>query len=306
MKIIKSPNQLNELLARERLHGRSVGFVPTMGALHAGHLSLVKTSNLENDVTVVSIFVNPTQFGPKEDYRKYPRTLAADKKLLHRFKVDYLFCPSTQAMYPQGYAKDVLQETGRWSLLARRLCGKFRPGHFQGVVTVMTKLLDIVGACRLYLGAKDYQQAVIINQLVKDLKMCVCVRILPTIREKNGLAMSSRNHYLGSKERERAAAISRVLKTLKTQVLALKKKASFFGLKRWARCELEKSVDQAQYFEIVDPLTLKPLKNFQPSMVALTACFVGKTRLIDNVIIIFPPGKKIRQSKKGFICGSSF
>ena len=279
MKLIRDPRKLQQTLQKERARGKSVGFVPTMGALHEGHLSLVRTSNREDDITVVSIFVNPTQFGLNEDYAKYPRVLAEDMKKLRTVKVDYLFCPSVAAMYPEGYATFV-DVSPR---LANVLCGKFRPGHFRGVATVVAKFLNITGPCRLYLGAKDFQQATVISQLVRDLNMKIQVRVMPTVREKDGLAMSSRNRYLSPDERHRALAISRVLFAFKGDLL--QKKRGVASSRARALRKLKKNVDQVQYFEIVDPGTLTPVKKHQKKMAVLTACFVGKTRLIDNVII---------------------
>jgi len=279
MKTTRNPKELQAVLEQARRKGQSVGFVPTMGALHEGHLSLVRASNRENDITLVSIFVNPTQFGANEDYAKYPRVLAEDMKKLRTVKVDHLFCPSAVAMYPEGYATFVEVRPR----LSNILCGKFRPGHFRGVATVVAKLLNIVGVCRLYLGAKDFQQATVIRQLVHDLNMQVQVRVMPTVREKDGLAMSSRNRYLSPDERRRAIAISRVLFALKRDLL--QKKGSLVSLKARALGELRKNVDRIQYLEIVDPGTLESVKKRQKNMASLTACFVGKTRLIDNVII---------------------
>ncbi len=283
IKIIRNPKQLQTLLEKERARGRTVGFVPTMGALHAGHLSLVRASNCENEITVVSIFVNPTQFGPKEDFKKYPRTLSADQKLLKKYSVAYLFCPSVQAMYPEKYTTKVQVGFKKASFLTRQLCGKFRPGHFEGVATVVTKLLNIVGPCRLYLGAKDYQQSLVIRRLVCDLNMNVKVRVMPTIREPDGLALSSRNRYLSPAERKKAQILSQVLLRLKKNIR--QKKGSLFSLKAQALHQLKTGVDRVQYLEIVDPESLEPLKNCRSKMVAAAACFVGKTRLIDNVII---------------------
>ena len=279
MKLIHNPQKLQQLLRKERARGKFIGFVPTMGALHDGHLSLVRASNRENDLTVVSIFVNPTQFGPNEDYLKYPRVIKADKKKLQQAKVDYLFCPSVAEMYPEGYATFVEVAPG----LANILCGKFRAGHFRGVATVVTKLLNILGPCRLYLGAKDYQQVAIIRRVVRDLDMAIQVRMMPTVREEDGFAMSSRNRFLSSDERRRALEISRTLLALKQDLL--KRKGTVAVLRAQALRQLRKSVDQVQYLEIVDPVTLRSLKSFQKEMVALAACFVGKTRLIDNVTI---------------------
>jgi pantoate--beta-alanine ligase len=279
MKIIRSAKQLQKILQSERARGKSVGFVPTMGALHEGHLSLVRAANHENDITVASIFVNPAQFGVNEDYAKYPRVFGADKKKLRTVKVHYLFCPSVAVMYPEGYATFV--EVG--PKLANVLCGKFRPGHFRGVATVVAKLLNITGPCRLYLGAKDYQQATIISRMVRDLDLDIQTRVMPTVREKDGLAMSSRNRYLSPDERHRALAVSRVLFEFRRDLL--QGKMGLASSKVRALRELKKNVDRVQYFEILDPATLQPLRHSKKKMVALTACFVGKTRLIDNVTI---------------------
>ncbi len=279
MKLIRDPKKLQNLLQEERARGKSIGFVPTMGALHEGHLSLVRSSNRENKITVVSIFVNPTQFGRNEDYSKYPRVLAKDIKKLRTVKVDYLFCPSVAAVYPAGYA--VFVEVS--PRLSNVLCGRFRPGHFRGVATVVAKLLNITGPCRLYLGAKDFQQTVVIRQLVRDLDMDVQVRVMPTVREKDGLAMSSRNRYLAPRDRKRALVISQVLFRLQRDLR--NKKSSVALLKARALRDLKKNVDRVQYLEVVDPDTLVPVTKYQKNRVALAACFVGKTRLIDNVII---------------------
>jgi len=279
MKLIRDPKKIQQLLREKRAQGKSIGFVPTMGALHEGHLSLVDASNRENAVTVVSLFVNPTQFGPHEDYAKYPRVLDEDSKKLRAKKVDYLFCPSAQAMYPEGYATFVDIRP----CLANVLCGKFRPGHFRGVATVVAKLLNLVGPCRAYFGAKDYQQTVVIRRMVRDLNLDVGVRVMPTVREPDGLAMSSRNRYLSAGERARARVISRVLSEMKRTIL--EERLPIARVKAWGIRALKKAVDRVQYLEVVDPETLEPVKKMQPRLVVLAACFVGKTRLIDNVTI---------------------
>ena len=279
MKIIRNSKQLQRILQKERARGKSIGFVPTMGALHEGHLSLVRASDRGNDITVVSIFVNPTQFGPKEDYKKYPRVLGTDMKKLRATKTDYLFLPSVADMYPEGCATFIEVSPK----LTGVLCGKFRPGHFRGVATVVAKLLNIVGPCQLYLGSKDYQQATVLSRLVHDLKIDCRVCVIPTVREADGLAMSSRNRYLSPAERSRALSISRVLSNLKKNLM--KKRRTIVKLRANAIKELKENVDRLQYLEIVDPVTLEPIKKYQNKMVAMTACFVGKTRLIDNVII---------------------
>lgn len=265
-------------MERLRLKGLKLGFVPTMGALHEGHLSLVKRASQENTIVVVSIFVNPLQFGPKEDFKKYPRPAAADSRLLEEAKVDYLFCPRALDFYPENFSTSV-----EVSALAEGLCGKFRPGHFKGVTTVVAKLFNLVKPHRVYFGAKDYQQAAIIRKMIQDLNMDIEFRLCDTVREKDGLAMSSRNRYLTAEERKQAIAISKTLFAVRDQIR--KGNKNLAALKKQALQDLRKSVDKVQYFEIVDPETLKPLQKAQFKMLAATACFVGKTRLIDNVII---------------------
>lgn len=274
---------MQKILRKARRRGLSVGFVPTMGALHEGHLSLVRVSKRENDLTLVSIFVNPTQFGPKEDFKKYPRVFSRDKQILAKCGTDLLFYPSVRSIYPGGFSKSVKIKNAKWPAFAKGLCGKFRPGHFQGVVTVVTKLLDIVRPHRLYLGAKDYQQAVVLSQLVRDLGVTTKVRVMPTVREKDGLAMSSRNRYLSPGDRVRARMISKVLFDLRAGLRG--HRTSVTSLRTKALRELKRYVDKVQYLEVVDAGTLEPLKKYRKRMAAVTACFVGKTRLIDNVII---------------------
>jgi len=274
-----------------RARKKSIGFVPTMGALHEGHLSLVRTARRENDVVVASIFVNPTQFGPKEDFESYPRTLATDRRLLKKAGVDYLFVPAAQAMYPEGFSTTVdvgatvahLRGVPRLDL-ASVLCGKFRPGHFRGVAMVVAKLFGITKPDKAYFGAKDYQQAAVIKQLVRDLNMGIEIKVLPTVREKDGIAMSSRNRRLKGRERLRARAISETLFWLRREIR--KGRRDLTKLRAEALARLRPKVDRIDYFEIVDPETLESLSAMKSKMVALTACFVGKTRLIDNVIML--------------------
>ncbi len=287
MKLIRDPEKFKRILETLRKRGKSIGFVPTMGALHEGHLSLVRASNRANDITAVSIFVNPTQFAPKEDLSKYPRPIKSDLQLLRAAKTDFVFMPSVRAMYPAGLNRPLKIPGAKWPRLARGLCGKFRPGHFQGVVTVVAKLLHITGACRLYLGAKDYQQTAVIGQMIRDLDLDVRVLVQPTVREKDGLALSSRNRYLSPDDRRRALAISRVLFRLRRDLR--KTRGTAASLRGRALRELKKGVDRVQYLEVVDAATLVPGGQRTKKRVALTACFVGKTRLIDNVII--PPSR---------------
>lgn len=283
MNMIRSPKKLCHILEICRQQGKTVGFVPTMGALHEGHLSLVRTAKRENRVTVVSIFVNPTQFGPNEDFSRYPRVLSRDQQLLSGCGANYLFYPSAQDMYPEGLLKPLKIPGAKWPVLAKGLCGKFRPGHFQGVVTVVAKFLEMIKPTRLYLGAKDYQQAKVLTRMVEDWSLKVKVRVMPTVREKDGLAMSSRNRFLTPEERVRAGMIPRVLFNLRRGLK--KRKKTIRELKQQALCDLRRHVDKVQYLEVADADWLVPVRSYGGNLVVLTACFVGKTRLIDNVII---------------------
>jgi len=257
--------------------GREVGFVPTMGYLHEGHLSLVRRARSENDVVVVSIFVNPTQFGPNEDYERYPRDEKRDRKLLEEEGVDYLFIPSVSEMYPEDFSTFV-----EVSGLTEGLCGAKRPGHFRGVATVVTKLLNIVFPTRAYFGEKDYQQLQVIKRLVRDLNIPVEVIGCPIVREEDGLAMSSRNTYLSPEERKSALSLYKGLKLAEELFESgernpevIKKRVEEFILSH-------PKVEKIDYVEIVDPENLKPVKEVKEGDVIALAVFVGKTRLIDN------------------------
>ncbi len=284
MIVVKKSSQLQKLLQKARDHKKRIGFVPTMGALHEGHLSLIRAARKENDIVVVSVFVNPTQFGPKEDFKKYPRPKQKDEKLLKKEKVNYLFSPGLKDIYPETPIRHirVSKRDGKYSL-TNCLCGRYRPGHFKGVATVVSRLFLITKPDRVYFGAKDYQQSVVVAQLIKDMKMKIKLRVMPIIRERDGLALSSRNRYLTSTQRERAVEISRTLFWMRRQYGAGTKslrELRFLGLKR-----LKQAVTRLQYLEIVDPYTLRVIKKRQKEAIIATACYVGKTRLIDNVIM---------------------
>lgn len=277
MKIIRSPKKIQEEMEKLRRQGETIGFVPTMGALHEGHLSLVCRASKENDRVAVSIFVNPLQFGPREDYKKYPRVVTRDTAILKKEKVDYLFCPASIDLVGSRFSTRV-----KVSKLTEHLCGRYRPGHFEGVTTVVAKLFNLVKPHRVYFGAKDYQQAMVIRQMMEDLDFDSGFVLCPTVREKDGLAMSSRNRSLSPADRKRAAMISKILFQIRGELCKNKKLP---GVLQKARKALAAYTDRLQYLEIVDPKTLAPLRKSQPRMVALAACFLGKTRLIDNVII---------------------
>lgn len=250
-----------------------------MGALHEGHLSLVRKSRKENPVTVVSIFVNPKQFGPGEDYAKYPRETKKDKILLKSENVDIIIYPSVEEMYPRGYLTHV-EVNG----MDNHLCGRSRPGHFKGVTTVVAKLLNIVGPDTLYLGEKDAQQAAILRRMVKDLDFDVAVKICPTVREPSGLALSSRNRYLSAEQRKQAAQIYKALTAAKRQIAGGERDAQ--RVIRLARSLIKENTSaKIDYVECVSAQTLEPLKTIKGKALLATAVYFGKTRLIDNITI---------------------
>lgn len=279
MKIIRSNKAMSAYSGKLHVNGKTVGFVPTMGALHEGHLSLIRRARKENDITVVSIFVNPIQFGPKEDYSCYPRNLRFDAGLCKKEKVDVIFFPRAKGMYPKNYKTYVTVED-----LGDSLCGAFRPGHFKGVTTVVTKLFNIVNPDKAYFGQKDAQQAMIIKKMSEDLNIAVKIKIMPTIRESDGLAMSSRNIYLTKAERLDAAVLY--------QALTLAKKSVNKGMRDCR--EIIKIMKQSisarktarvQYISIVDTLGLEPLNRINRRALIALSVWIGKTRLIDNIIV---------------------
>jgi len=261
-----------------RRRGRTIGFVPTMGMLHEGHLSLVRRARRENDAVAVSLFVNPLQFGPREDFRRYPRNFKRDRFLLSKEKVDFLFAPPARALYPRGF-QTVVEVTE----LSKGLCGRFRPGHFRGVATVVAKLFNLAKPDRAYFGAKDYQQAVILQRLAKDLDFDLEVKILPLIRDRDGLALSSRNAYLSGAERARALSISRALFSARRAVRLGER--NLRRLRAQIMRELRRNLDRVDYVEFVEPKTLQRIKSLRRGAVIAVAGWVGKTRLIDNVIM---------------------
>lgn len=262
------------------MHGRTVGFVPTMGALHEGHLSLVRRAKQENDITVVSIFVNPIQFGPTEDFREYPRDIEGDTGKLGNEEVDVLFMPDAPLIYPEGFSTRVVVDR-----ISERLCGPFRPGHFSGVATVVAKLLNIVKPARAYFGQKDFQQTLVIKQFVKDLDMDMDIVVCPTIRERDGLAMSSRNVYLEKSQREAAAVIYRSL----TEASELIKAGMIDGvhIRELLRNRLLKEpfVSGLDYAGVYDALTLDELPEIKGDALLAVAVRIGDTRLIDNMLV---------------------
>jgi len=270
---------IHELRAARAMLGEPLGFVPTMGYLHEGHLSLVRRARQECASVVVSIFVNPTQFGPNEDFKKYPRDLAKDSSYLERAGVDCLFYPVAEDVYPPGY-RTYVEVHG----LQDRLCGKSRPGHFRGVATVVLKLFNIVQPDRAFFGAKDAQQVLIIERMAKDLNLGVEVVTCPLIREADGLALSSRNAYLSSEERRAALVLSKSLRAAEEMVRAGERDPSkvVAAMRSMIKAEPTARVD---YIEAVDPLNLDPVAELRGEVLVALAVFIGSTRLIDNIRI---------------------
>lgn len=277
MKIIRSIAEIKDELSRKRKKNRTIGLVPTMGYLHEGHLSLIRKARQDNGIVVVSIFVNPTQFGPNEDYGEYPLDLRRDARLCKRARADYIFYPPIKSMYPKGYSTFVSVEG-----LTKNLCGRFRPGHFRGVATVVTKLFNIIKPDAAYFGQKDAQQSVVIRHLAEDLNMDIRIEVMPTVRERDGLAMSSRNSYLSSGGRERAATIYRALQLARDLIKLNDKDAK--GIIREMRKMLSPVATKIDYISIVDPHTLKDVKTIRGEVLVAVAVWIGETRLIDNIL----------------------
>ncbi|HDI45964.1 MAG TPA: pantoate--beta-alanine ligase [Candidatus Omnitrophica bacterium] len=279
MKLYKRISGLQRDILKLKREGKRIGFVPTMGYLHEGHLSLARYARGENDIVVISIFVNPTQFGPREDYRRYPRDLKRDLRLAREEGVDIVFYPSVEEMYPTKYRTYVEVEE-----LSRVLCGKSRPGHFRGVTTVCAKLFNIVMPDVAYFGQKDAQQAIIIKRMVRDLNFPLKIKVLPIVREKDGLALSSRNVYLSSEERKEATVLYRSLKIAEQMVKEGVKDS--WKIKRRVRNMISrKKTAKIDYVEIVSLEDLEPVTVIdKPALLALAVWF-GKARLIDNTIL---------------------
>lgn len=277
MIVVRSVEEMKELAERTRRE-RKIGFVPTMGFLHEGHLSLVRAARGISDVTVVSIFVNPIQFGPSEDYDRYPRDIERDKTLLEKEGVDILFLPSEEEMYPPGYSTYV-QVRG----LEDFLCGRTRKGHFIGVATVVLKLFNIVKPHFAVFGQKDYQQLKVVERMVKDLHLDVKIVPYPIVREADGLAMSSRNIYLTDEDRRRAPAIYRSLKAAEDLFLKGERKAA--TIKELVESTLKGAGMNVEYVSICHPETLQELETIEGSAILAVACHLGRTRLIDNIFL---------------------
>lgn len=278
MQVIKDIPTMKRLSRNIRCEGKILGFVPTMGALHQGHLALIRKAREDCDIVVVSIFVNPTQFGPGEDFEQYPRDFAKDARVCEEEKVDFVFAPSAQDMYPEGYSTWVEVE----GTLTHILEGTRRPGHFRGVTTVVAKLFNIVCSDYSYFGEKDYQQALIVKKMVKELHMDTQILLLPTVREEDGLACSSRNSYLKNEEREAARILYRTLVKAKKMIQEGEKDASYLRsvIKDSIGKEPLASID---YVAIADPETLGSVERIEKEVIVLLAVRIGRVRLIDNM-----------------------
>lgn len=280
METIRIPRIMQETSKGHLLKSRTIGFVPTMGALHEGHLSLVRRAKDENDIIVSSVFVNPIQFGPGEDFERYPRDIEHDMEKLEKAGANILFMPDIKAIYPEGFSTNV-----NVSAISGRLCGAFRPGHFTGVATVVCKLFNIVKPARAYFGHKDFQQTVIINRMVKDLNMDVEVVVCPTVREDDGLAMSSRNAYLGPEERRAAAVIFRTLRSVAHLIKSGSINAADIRAGMREMLSSEPLMSEIQYAGVYDMDTLEDLSEYKKENLLAIAVKIGKTRLIDNLVV---------------------
>lgn len=279
MKLFTTIKEVQAYLNSKKAQGQTVGFVPTMGALHEGHLALLKRSKTENDLTVCSIFVNPTQFNNTEDLKNYPRSLQQDAKLLKETGCDVLFSPEESEMYPEGETTIMDVDFG---MLDKVMEGKYRPGHFRGVAVVVKKLFDIVLPDQAYFGKKDFQQLAVIRHMVNSLHLPASIVGCETVREADGLAMSSRNMRLTIAERELAPKIYQVMMSVKEK----SGKVPVRVLKKWAVDEIQKNKGlRVEYFEIGDKESLQPLENWdhKERAMAFTAVFLGDVRLIDNI-----------------------
>lgn len=279
MEIIRTAQEMQAWSFARRKAGKTVAFVPTMGALHEGHMSLLREGRHRADILVCSVFVNPAQFGPGEDLSRYPRDIENDLKKIKELKADAVFLPGDDAIYPKGYQTYVTVDE-----VTRHLCGLSRPGHFRGVATIVLKLFNIVTPDVAIFGEKDFQQLVVIKRMVKDLNLPVEIVGMPIVRETDGLAMSSRNRYLSAEERNAALSLSQSL--TKAELLVQKGERDPKKIIKTVRDALyaAKTV-HVDYVELCDPDTLESMKTFRPPALLAIAAFVGPTRLIDNRLL---------------------
>jgi pantoate--beta-alanine ligase len=278
MRVLASIDEVRAACREYKRQGKRIGLVPTMGALHEGHLSLVRGARSSCDVVAVSIFVNPLQFGPKEDLSRYPRDFEGDRRKLEHEGVDVAFAPTTEEMYPQRSATYVMVEG-----MSEKLCGRSRPGHFRGVTTAVAKLFHIVGPDVAFFGQKDAAQAAIIRKMVHDLNFDIEIVVVPIVRESDGLALSSRNAYLDPKQRKAATVLYRALTRVQTMADKGERRASAL-IKAGTEIVQEEPSARLDYFEVVNPETLDPVEDTGGALVAVAA-YLGETRLIDNIVL---------------------
>ncbi|MFN4033533.1 MAG: pantoate--beta-alanine ligase [Fimbriimonadales bacterium] len=279
MEIVRTVEAVRQWTSGQRAAGRAVHFVPTMGYFHEGHLSLMRRAKADDGAVIVSIFVNPLQFGAGEDLDRYPRDLERDRRMAESVGVDALFVPEASEMYPEGY-----QTTVRVGALSQPLCGRSRPGHFEGVATVVLKLFNIVAPDRAYFGMKDYQQLRVVQQMTRDLNLPIEIVPCPIVREPDGLAMSSRNVYLTADERVAATVLYRSLQWAQAQAQAGERNATRLREGVYQQIAHE-PLARIDYVEVVDAETLQPVERIErPTLIAVAAYF-GKARLIDNCLV---------------------
>lgn len=290
MELCHSIEEMRNQIKKWKKCGKKIGFVPTMGYLHQGHMSLVERAKKENDIVVLSIFVNPMQFGPDEDFFAYPRDMKQDKILCETYQVDAIFCPQAEEMYEKGYSCFVDMNT-----LTQGLCGKSRPGHFRGVQTIVLKLFHIIEPDQAYFGQKDAQQLIVIRKMVKDLNLDIRIVGCPIVREEDGLAISSRNTYLSVEERKAALILSESLAKAKKQMEEGELDA--ITLKEEIRKKIKSEpLAVIDYVEIVDTNTLSSITRLNGNILIAIAVWIGKTRLIDNIMV------KIEETTGGRKC----
>ena len=280
MEIIRIPRIMQDTCKKYLLKGRATGLVPTMGALHEGHMSLIKRSRMENDISAVSIFVNPTQFGPSEDLERYPRDIENDVGKLREREVDVLFLPDNALMYPKGFATFIQVDN-----ISEKLCGSFRTGHFRGVATVVAKLLNIASPTRAYFGQKDFQQTVVIRRMVKDLDLEAEIVVCPTIREQDGLAMSSRNLYLDSEQRKAATVLYRCLSHASETVRSGSHSPQHTRELMREMLSQEPLITKIEYASVYDAETLDETDEVRNEILLALAVRMGDVRLIDNILV---------------------
>ncbi len=282
MQVIETVAKLRQQIMADRAAGKRIGLVPTMGYLHAGHLSLVHAARRECDVVVMSIFVNPKQFGPQEDFATYPRDMERDLALAQEAGVDVIFAPPVEEVYPEGFHSEVIVHG-----LTASLCGASRPGHFDGVTTVVAKLFNMVAPDRAYFGQKDYQQVTVIQKMVADLNMPLTVVACPIVREDDGLAMSSRNAYLSAEERRAALVLSQALQVAAERVAAGERHGPRLAA-AVRECIAAEPLARIDYVAVCDPHTLQAVEMCTGTIVVALAVFIGATRLIDNALLPLP------------------